>query len=88
MTIAWYDGCGYVGVVLILLAFFFLQAQKLHPHGWIYQLMNLLGAIGVMLSLLFGSHNWPAFAMELAWAAIALYGILLHRQRRRQSSLD
>ncbi len=81
MTIAWYDICGYVGVLLVILAFLLLQMYKLHPNRWIYQWMNLLGAIGIMLSLLIGTHNWPAFAMELAWALIAIYGMIYNRRR-------
>jgi hypothetical protein len=52
MTFQWHDWAGYIGVVLVLLAFFLLQAHKLHGNGLTYQLMNVLGALGVMLSLL------------------------------------
>lgn len=83
MTIAWYDWCGYVGVFLILLSFFLLQAEKLRSNGWIYQLMNVFGAIGIMLSLTFGSFNMPAFLQELVWALIGIYGIITARRRRR-----
>ncbi len=82
-TIQWHDWCGYVGVLLILLAFFFLQAEKLRGNGWIYQLMNVLGAVGIMLSLVFGSFNLSAFLQELAWVLIGIYGIISARRRRR-----
>lgn len=85
MTIYWYDWAGYLGVALVLLAFFLLQAHKLHGNGLTYQLMNVLGAIGVMLSLLFGAFNWPAFVMQLAWLLIGVYGIARDMQRRRES---
>lgn len=85
MTIFWYDWAGYLGVALVLLAFFLLQAHQLHGNGLTYQLMNVLGAIGVMLSLLFGAFNWPAFVMQLAWLLIGVYGIARDMQRRRES---
>ena len=44
-TLYWYDGAGYLGVVLVLLAFLLLQAHKLHGTGLTYQLMNLVGAL-------------------------------------------
>ncbi len=85
MAIEWYDLCGYVGVLLVVLAFLFLQVQWLNGNGWTYQLMNALGAIGLMLSLAFGNFNLPAFLMELAWALIAIYGMIFsQRLRRRQ----
>lgn len=82
MTIAWYDLCGYLGVILILLAFLLLQAEKVAGSSWIYQLANMLGAIGIMLSLVFGSFNLPAFLQELVWALISVYGIVSARRRR------
>ena len=75
MTFYWHDWAGYIGVVLVLLAFLLLQAHKLHGNGLIYQLMNVLGAIGVMLSLLFGNFNLPAFIMQVAWLLIGIFGI-------------
>ncbi len=82
-TLYWYDGAGYLGVVLVLLAFLLLQAHKLHGTGLTYQLMNLVGALGVLLSLTFGGHNWSAFVMELAWLLISVYGVLRGVRQRR-----
>jgi hypothetical protein len=82
MTIAWYDWAGYLGVALVLLAFLLLQAHRLHGNGLVYQLMNVFGAIGVMLSLLFGAFNASAFVMQLAWLAIGIYGIVRRRTAR------
>lgn len=83
MTFFWYDWAGYLGVALVLLAFFLLQERKLQGSGLVYQLMNVLGAIGVMLSLAFGSFNLSAFIMQVAWLLIGGYGIVRGVQRRR-----
>lgn len=85
MTIAWYDIAGYVGVFLVVLAFLLLQAHKLHGNRWIYQLMNVLGAIGVILSLVFGSFNLPALLVEIAWVLIGIYGMAYNRRRVRDA---
>ncbi|WP_426664239.1 CBU_0592 family membrane protein [Rhodanobacter aciditrophus] len=84
MTFHWYDWAGYVGVLLVLLAYFLLQARKLQGHKLAYQLMNILGAFGVLLSLTFGSFNWSAFLLEVAWIAIGIYGIARGVQLRRE----
>jgi hypothetical protein len=78
MTFFWYDWAGYAGVLLVLSAFALMQAHKLHGNGLIYQLMNILGSIGVLLSLSFsgGPVNWPALLMQLAWITISVYGIV------------
>ncbi|WP_130618400.1 CBU_0592 family membrane protein [Dyella amyloliquefaciens] len=86
MTFLWHDWCGYVGVVLVLLAFLLLQAHKLHGNGLLYQLMNVLGALGVILSLVFGvAMNWPAFLMQVAWIVIGVYGIVHSARARREA---
>ncbi len=85
MTFFWYDWAGYVGVALILLAFFLLQAQRLHGNRLTYQAMNILGALGVMLSLLFGNFNLPAFMLEVAWIAIGVYGVLRNWRGRGET---
>lgn len=85
MTFHWYDWAGYAGVLLVLLAYFLLQARKLHGNKLAYQLMNILGAFGVLLSLVFGSFNWSAFLLEVAWIAIGIYGIARGVQARRDA---
>jgi hypothetical protein len=87
MNIYWHDWVGYLGVVLVLLAFLLLQARKLRGSGLIYQLMNVAGAIGVILSLAFGLGpiNWPAFLMQLAWVVIGVYGIVHASRARREA---
>ena len=82
-TLLWHDWAGYVGVVLVLLAYLLMQAHKLHGNGLTYQLMNILGALGVLLSLTFGGHNWSAFAMEAAWLVISIYGVMRSLRLRR-----
>jgi hypothetical protein len=82
-TLFWYDWAGFIGVVLVLLAFLLLQAHRLHGNGLTYQLMNVFGALGVTLSLLFGSFNVSAFALEVAWMAIGIFGIVRSARQRR-----
>lgn len=83
-TVYWYDWTGYVGVVLVLLAYLLLQARLLRGDGLLYQLMNLFGALGVILSLLFGGFNMAAFLMEAAWLLISIYGIVRGWRLRRR----
>lgn len=74
MNLHWYDWVGLAGTVLIVLLYFLLQAGRLHGNRLPYQLMNLLGAGGVLASL-WGSFNISVFLLEATWVAISLYGI-------------
>ncbi len=87
-TIFWHDWAGYVGVVVVLLAFLLLQAHKLDGNGLTYQLLNVVGALGVLLSLVFGAFNTSAFVMEAAWLLISVYGIVRGLRVRREQPGD
>ena len=75
LELAWYDWVGLLGTVMILGGFALLQAGKLSGTGLVYQLLNLFGAGGVLVSLL-GTFNLSVFLLEAAWMAVSLYGIV------------
>ncbi|MCI5050602.1 MAG: hypothetical protein MRY32_09820 [Rickettsiales bacterium] len=62
------------GAILILGAYGLLSAEKLTSTDMRYHLMNLFGAIFIMMSLL---HYWNlgTFVIEVAWIGVSLYGI-------------
>ena len=72
ITIDWTVIVGLAGMIVTLVAYFLLQAQKLHGNGLIYQLMNAIGALGVALSLVFGAFNLSAFLLEAVWFVISI----------------
>ena len=85
MNLHWYDWAGMLGVAAILLAFFLLQARRLHGHALPYQLMNAFGALAILVSLMY-AFNLSAFLLELAWLAVSIYGMmrgLRHRDKAR-----
>ena len=69
-----FDAAGLVGVFLILAANGLLQAEYLRSDQMRFQLMNFIGALLIMFSLL---HAWnlASFLMELAWGSISAWGI-------------
>ena len=64
-----------IGTLAVLVAFFLLQAGKLSGTGIVYQLLNLFGSGGVLVSLL-GKFNVSVFVLEAVWMAISAYGIV------------
>ena len=75
MNLEWYDWVGIAGTLMVLAAFFLLQAGRLSGTGLVYQLLNLLGAGGVLVSLI-GQFNVSVFLLEAVWVAISAYGIV------------
>ncbi|MET0332612.1 MAG: hypothetical protein ABW154_14410 [Dyella sp.] len=90
MNLFWYDWAGYLGVFLLLLAFLLLQAHKLSGVGLVYQIMNIVGALALLLSLGFGLAPiaWPIFSFELAWLLIGVFGVVQTQRRRRALRRD
>jgi hypothetical protein len=75
---------GLIGVVLILLAYFLLQLEKLQSSADLYLLMNFFGAAFILISL-YVDFNLPSAIIESAWLAISLMGII-RKHRKKQIS--
>ena len=82
LNLAWYDWVGIAGTLMVLAAFFLLQAGRVSGTGIVYQLLNLFGAGGVLLSLL-GTFNVSVFLLEFTWVLISGYGIVRSFRSRR-----
>ncbi|HXS74490.1 MAG TPA: hypothetical protein VN725_10685 [Rhodanobacteraceae bacterium] len=81
-AIYWPTIIGLVGTLLVLLAFFLLQARKLHGNGPVYQLLNAIGAAGIIVSL-FYAFNLASMLLEIAWLLISIYGLVIGIRHRR-----
>lgn len=65
---------GSVGVTLLLVAFFLNLMKALRADGWLYLLMNLVGAtLSCYSSYLI--RFMPFVVLEGTWAAVAAIGI-------------
>lgn len=80
----WYDIVGLLGTLMILAAYFLLQAGRLPGNGLPYQLLNLFGAAAILATLL-GTFNLSVFLLEAAWIAVSAFGIFRTLQARRRS---
>lgn len=69
-----YDFVGNIGVFLILLGYLLIQIKKMNSSNLIYSLMNLLGAVFIIVSLT-QNFNLSAFVIEAFWVLISLIGI-------------
>lgn len=83
MNVAWYDCVGTVGVIMILVAYFLLQTERLSGQSVGYSVVNLLGSLMITVSLIY-DFNLSSFIIEIAWIAISIYGIV--RARRGATS--
>jgi hypothetical protein len=82
MRYAWYDFGGNIGVGLMVLGYLLLQAEKIRSSDLMYSLMNGIGALLVVISLLY-RFNLSAFLVEGFWFLISVYGLIKFAIRPR-----
>ena len=58
MSYAWYDILGMLGVVVIIVTYVLLQAERLRSDSLYYSLLNAAGAVLILVSLYF-DFNFP-----------------------------
>ena len=66
---------GWIGAFLVVLAYFLISYKKVQGDSRIYQLMNLIGAIGVGVNASY-QEAWPSFAIQIVWGIIAIVALV------------
>ncbi|GLX84851.1 hypothetical protein tloyanaT_11030 [Thalassotalea loyana] len=70
-----FDIIGMSGTLLVVGCFFLLQLKKITPTSLTYNLMNLVGAILLLVSLCY-NFNLASFVIELFWIVASLIGLI------------
>lgn len=75
------DGVGLLGTLLVVLAYFLLQLERIPAGSLSYNLINLVGASCLLFSLCF-TFNLASFVIELFWITASLIGLWKYWRRR------
>ena len=87
-NLTWFDLTGFIGVLLIIVAYLLLQLDKLPSSSPRYSLLNAGGALLIIVSLIF-AFNLSAFIVEAFWFLISLLGLwraLISRKNSQRSA--
>jgi len=85
----WYDFLGNIGVAAIIVSYLGIQLDWMDARGMTYSVVNAIGAILILISLLY-NFNLSSFIIEVFWIAISLIGIvrgIAVRRRRKSNSI-
>jgi hypothetical protein len=66
-----YSIFGWVGIIIILLAYVLYLTKRLKINYVLYHLMNFLGAAGLVVST-FTTQSWPALTLALIFVGISI----------------
>ena len=81
-----FDLAGFIGVVMIVIAYLLLQLDKLPSSSLSYSLLNAAGALLIIISLIF-KFNLSAFIVEVFWFLISLLGLTKSLVSRKNPSV-
>lgn len=69
-----FDIIGWVGMILVLVAYLLLSFNKI-KNGYTYQILNFLA--GALMAIgLFPKNAWFSFTLQIVWMVIAVIAII------------
>lgn len=77
-----FDIIGWIGMILVLLAYILLSTNKI-KNGMKYQFLNLVAAT-LMAVGLFPKNAWFSFVLQVIWGAIAIITIIRLKLKKRK----
>lgn len=81
-----FDICGWIGMILVLLAYALLSTNKI-DNGKTYQILNLIASLLMAIGLL-PKNAWFSFALQVIWGIIALISIIkIIKEKKEQVKL-
>jgi len=83
MDLSLTDLIGILGVFIIIVAYMLLQLEKMVTQDLSFSVLNTLGALLVIISLLY-DWNLASFLMESIWMLISMYGILKYYKLKKK----
>lgn len=75
---------GWLGVIIYLIAYLLLVVKKLQSERPLYHILNILGAIGLLLNAWL-LRDYPNLAINIIWAMIAIYAIIVISRKSRRN---
>lgn len=71
---------GWVGMALVVSAYYLVSHKTVRSDSMIYQLMNLFGAIFVGVNVYY-NKAWSSLALQCIWGVIAISAIIKRKER-------
>jgi hypothetical protein len=76
------DGIGMLGTLMVVLAYYLLQLERTDPKGLAYNVINLVGAVFLLVSLCY-NFNLASFVIEVFWIGASMIGLFRYWRRQQ-----
>jgi hypothetical protein len=81
------DVAGWLGVVLLLLAYGLVSVRRLEGDSTVYQLLNVAGS-ALLIANSFYNRAFPSVAVNLFWIGIGVFALTRATLRKAGRSHD
>ena len=81
----WVDIIGWIGSILIVVAYWMISMGRFKSDSRLYQGMNIVGSIFLVINTVY-YHAYPSSALNVVWAMIGVYWIYRHRNNKNTLS--
>jgi hypothetical protein len=85
MEVLVFDSLGWIGALLLLLAYALVSFKRLAADSLVYQGMNVAASILLAINTLY-HRAYPSSFVNIVWAFIAVFAILTVVRRHGKSS--
>jgi len=69
------EAIGWIGVGLVVLAYFLVSFDVMSGSGGLYQIMNLVGALGIIVHSV-ARKDYQPVVLNIIWGLIAVLALL------------
>lgn len=73
-----FDIVGWLGTGIVLTAYVLVSTGRIQPKASAYQAANVVAGVGLGLNA-FVNEAWPLVALNVVWAAVGLWNLLVGR---------
>ena len=80
------DAIGMLGTLMVIVAYYLLQLERIDPKSLRYNLMNLVGAVFLFFSLCF-NFNLASLVIEVFWIGASIIGLWKYWRRHAVSEI-
>ena len=75
---------GWLGAILVLAAYYLISTDKLTSASSLFQWLNIIGALGLIIHTIF-NHAYPSAFVNIIWVGVAIYSLIKHRHKKRST---
>lgn len=73
------DTIGWIGSVLLVIAYWLVSQNKVSPTSFQYQMANIIGSICLLIHTFFYGA-YPSSVLNLIWASIGLFYFIKNKR--------